>query len=139
VIAPIFEMSLRQSLIMSDGTWMIFLQRPIAFTLLVVCAVLLAMSAYSSLMKRRDWRAELAEAEPARRADQDRQIPHTASNQRDQGGGHDNRSAPVFRTRAGSAAFAAAPHTVQAQAFPSRRSPSWCSSEPAVRRTSSRA
>ena len=30
MIAPIFEMSLRQSLIMSDGDWMIFLQRPIA-------------------------------------------------------------------------------------------------------------
>ena len=60
VIAPIFEMSLRQSLIMSDGTWMIFLQRPIALTLLGVCAALLALSAYSYLMKRRDWRAQLA-------------------------------------------------------------------------------
>ena len=36
VIAPIFEMSLRQSLIMSDGTWAIFLQRPIALVLLLV-------------------------------------------------------------------------------------------------------
>ena len=30
VIAPIFEMSLRQSLIMSNGNWSIFMQRPIA-------------------------------------------------------------------------------------------------------------
>ena len=30
VIAPILEMSLRQSLIMSNGTWAIFLERPIA-------------------------------------------------------------------------------------------------------------
>src|SRR5881396_2935323 len=35
VIAPIFEMSLRQSLIMSNGSWTIFLQRPIAASLLV--------------------------------------------------------------------------------------------------------
>src|SRR5687767_8147044 len=61
VIAPIFEMSLRQSLIMSNGNWLIFLQRPIALTLVIVCTVLLAMSAYSALMARRDWRAKLAE------------------------------------------------------------------------------
>ena len=36
VIAPIFEMSLRQSLIMSNGNYLIFLQRPIAPTLMVV-------------------------------------------------------------------------------------------------------
>jgi putative tricarboxylic transport membrane protein len=63
VIAPIFEMSLRQSLIMSDGTWLIFVQRPIALTLLIVCAGLLALSAYSILSQRRDWRTKLAEAE----------------------------------------------------------------------------
>jgi putative tricarboxylic transport membrane protein len=63
VIAPIFEMSLRQSLIMSDGTWLIFLQRPIALTLLAICVVLLALSALSLVLQRRDWRAKLAEAE----------------------------------------------------------------------------
>ncbi len=36
VIAPIFEMSLRQSLIMSDGTWAIFLQRPVALVLMAL-------------------------------------------------------------------------------------------------------
>ena len=61
VIAPLFEMSLRQSLIMSNGNWLIFLQRPIALTLIVVCAVLLAMSALSMLRAQRDWRAKLAE------------------------------------------------------------------------------
>jgi putative tricarboxylic transport membrane protein len=61
VIAPIFEMSLRQSLIMSDGNWLIFLQRPIALTLMVVCAALLAASAVSAITARRDWRAKLAE------------------------------------------------------------------------------
>jgi putative tricarboxylic transport membrane protein len=63
VIAPIFEMSLRQSLIMSDGTWLIFLQRPIAVTLLAICATLLALAAWSAIARRRDWRAKLAEAE----------------------------------------------------------------------------
>ncbi len=65
VIAPLFEMSLRQSLIMSDGTWMIFLQRPIALTLLAVSAGLLVLSVISMWSRRRDWRAKLAEAEAA--------------------------------------------------------------------------
>jgi putative tricarboxylic transport membrane protein len=63
VIAPIFELSLRQSLIMSDGNWLIFVQRPIAQALLAVCALLLALAALSLLLKRRDWRAKLAEVE----------------------------------------------------------------------------
>jgi putative tricarboxylic transport membrane protein len=63
VIAPIFEMSLRQSLIMSDGTWLIFVQRPIALILLILCVLLLALSFSSYLMQRRDWRTRLAEAE----------------------------------------------------------------------------
>jgi putative tricarboxylic transport membrane protein len=63
VIAPTFEMSLRQSLVMSNGAWTIFFQRPIAGALLAVCAALLALSALSFLMKRRDWRDKLAEAE----------------------------------------------------------------------------
>jgi putative tricarboxylic transport membrane protein len=61
VIAPIFEMSLRQSLIMSNGNWMIFLNRPIAMVLIGVSAALLAMSLISALLARRDWRAKLAE------------------------------------------------------------------------------
>jgi putative tricarboxylic transport membrane protein len=63
VIAPIFEMSLRQSLIMSDGTWAIFLQRPIALVLLVVSAGLLALSAITLVSRRKDWRPKLTEAE----------------------------------------------------------------------------
>jgi putative tricarboxylic transport membrane protein len=62
VIAPIFEMSLRQSLIMSNGAWLIFLQRPIALTLILICVTLLAISALTPLLHRRDWRAKLAEA-----------------------------------------------------------------------------
>src|SRR6185312_14333853 len=60
VIAPIFEMSLRQSLIMSDGNWTIFLNRWIALALLLVCAVLLIASAVSAIRAQRDWRAKMA-------------------------------------------------------------------------------
>jgi putative tricarboxylic transport membrane protein len=63
VIAPIFEMSLRQSLIMSNGRWTIFFQRPIAGALLGVCAVLLALAALSLVRSRKDWRNKLVEAE----------------------------------------------------------------------------
>jgi len=60
VIAPIFEMSLRQALIMSDGTWMIFVQRPVAAVLLAISAVLLVVSAATYFARRRDWKAKLA-------------------------------------------------------------------------------
>jgi putative tricarboxylic transport membrane protein len=63
VIAPIFEQSLRQSLIMSNGNYLIFFQRPIALGLLVVSVALLALSAVSFVTRRRDWREQLAEAE----------------------------------------------------------------------------
>jgi putative tricarboxylic transport membrane protein len=63
VIAPIFEMSLRQSLIMSSGGWDIFVQRPIALTLLLVSAGLLLLSAWSLVSRHKDWRARLAQAE----------------------------------------------------------------------------
>jgi putative tricarboxylic transport membrane protein len=61
VIAPIFEMSLRQSLIMSDGNWRIFYDRSISFWLLVAAVCLLAQSAISAFRARRDWRAKMAE------------------------------------------------------------------------------
>jgi TctA family transporter len=48
------------NLIMSDGTWLIFPQRPIALTLLCACAALLAASAVSMLTARRDWREKMA-------------------------------------------------------------------------------
>jgi putative tricarboxylic transport membrane protein len=63
VIAPLFEMSLRQSLIMSDGHWAIFYQRSIALTLLMISAGLLLLAAWGVVRKRKDWRAKLAAAE----------------------------------------------------------------------------
>jgi putative tricarboxylic transport membrane protein len=63
VISPTLEMSLRQSLIMSNGNWVIFFQRPITAMLLAGCALLLALAGLSLARKRKDWRAKLAEAE----------------------------------------------------------------------------
>ena len=63
VIAPIFEQSLRQSLIMSNGNYLIFFQRPIALGLLAVSVGLLTLSARSFLTRRKDWREKLAEVE----------------------------------------------------------------------------
>jgi putative tricarboxylic transport membrane protein len=63
VISPTFEMSLRQSLVMSNGDWLIFFQRPIALVLVAIAVTLLALSALSALRRRADWRSKLAEAE----------------------------------------------------------------------------
>ena len=63
VIAPTFEQSLRQSLIMSNGDYWIFFQRSISLTLLLISALLLLMSFVSFVLRRKDWRAKLAEAE----------------------------------------------------------------------------
>jgi putative tricarboxylic transport membrane protein len=60
VIAPIFEMSLRQALIMSDGHWSIFVQRPVAAVLLAASAGLLALSGIGYFSRRKDWRARMA-------------------------------------------------------------------------------
>lgn len=51
VLAPIFEMSLRQSLILSGGSYVIFLQRPLAAALLGLAGGLLLL-ALASLVRR---------------------------------------------------------------------------------------
>ena len=56
-------MSLRQSLIMSNGNWTIFFQRPIALVLLAVIAAAAAARRLSVLRRRKDWRSKLADAE----------------------------------------------------------------------------
>jgi putative tricarboxylic transport membrane protein len=63
VIAPILEQSLRQSLIMSNGDYLIFFQRPISLSLLAVAGGLLVLAALALVRKRADWRTKLAEAE----------------------------------------------------------------------------
>jgi putative tricarboxylic transport membrane protein len=63
VLAPMLELSLRQSLSMSDGRYTIFVERPIAATLLAVALVLVVLSLRPLLARRRDWRARLGLAE----------------------------------------------------------------------------
>jgi putative tricarboxylic transport membrane protein len=65
VISPTFELSLRQSLVMSNGQWLIFFERPIAAVLMALAAGLLFMSAFSLARSRKDWRTRLADAEAA--------------------------------------------------------------------------
>jgi putative tricarboxylic transport membrane protein len=63
VLAPMLEMSLRQSLAMSDGQYSIFLSRSIATTLLAVAAGLVLLSLRPLLTRGPDWRARLMLAE----------------------------------------------------------------------------
>ncbi|MEA3156581.1 MAG: putative tricarboxylic transport rane protein [Betaproteobacteria bacterium] len=59
VLAPMLELSLRQSLAMSAGDYSIFLQRPIALTMLILGAVLLLLGLKPLLVKGRDWRSKV--------------------------------------------------------------------------------
>jgi putative tricarboxylic transport membrane protein len=38
ILGPILEENLRRSLIISDGSWIVFLERPIALTMLLLSA-----------------------------------------------------------------------------------------------------
>jgi putative tricarboxylic transport membrane protein len=59
VLAPMLEMSLRQSLALSSGSYRIFLQRPIAATMLFLGLGLLLLSLRSGFGKGKDWRRRL--------------------------------------------------------------------------------
>ena len=63
VLAPLLELSLRQSLAMSDGHYAIFLHRPIAATLLALGAALVLLNLYTVVRHRVDWRSRMALAE----------------------------------------------------------------------------
>jgi putative tricarboxylic transport membrane protein len=56
VLAPMLEMSLRQSLAMSGGNYAIFVTRPIAATMLFVGVALLLLSLRPLLTRGADWR-----------------------------------------------------------------------------------
>ena len=60
VLATMLEMAMRQSLAMSDGSYAIFVTRPISATLLAVGAVLLTLALRPIVTKTLDWRARLA-------------------------------------------------------------------------------
>jgi putative tricarboxylic transport membrane protein len=59
VLAPMLELSLRQSLAMSGGDWGIFLERPIAVTLFSLGALLMLYSLKPLFFKGKDWREEV--------------------------------------------------------------------------------
>ena len=59
VLGPMLELSLRQSLAMSGGSYGIFLERPIAVTMFVLALVLLALALKPLLFKGKDWRSDV--------------------------------------------------------------------------------
>jgi putative tricarboxylic transport membrane protein len=63
VLAPMIEMSLRQSLAMSNGQYAILVSRPISGVLLAVAAALVLWSLRPLVSRTVDWRAKLALAE----------------------------------------------------------------------------
>jgi putative tricarboxylic transport membrane protein len=60
VLAPMMELSLRQSLAMSAGNYAIFVTRPISVTLLAVGLILVALALRPLIWRTLDWRARLA-------------------------------------------------------------------------------
>ncbi len=63
VLAPMLEMSLRQSLAMSRGSYLIFIQRPIAGTMFLVALALLILGLKPLFQRGVDWRGKLGLAE----------------------------------------------------------------------------
>jgi putative tricarboxylic transport membrane protein len=59
VLAPMLELSLRQSLAMSAGDYSIFVQRPIALTMQILGVLLFLLSLKPLVIKGKDWRAEV--------------------------------------------------------------------------------
>jgi len=59
ILAPMMEMSFRQSLAMSSGSYAIFVNRPIALVMLTVGLALLLLSIVPFLIKKVDWRQRL--------------------------------------------------------------------------------
>jgi putative tricarboxylic transport membrane protein len=59
ILAPMMEMSFRQSLAMSSGSYAIFVNRPIALVMLTVGLALLLLSIVPFLIKKLDWRQQL--------------------------------------------------------------------------------
>ncbi len=64
IIAPMLELSLRQSLALSGGSYLVFLERPIAATMLGIGAAVLAFNLWSAA-SRSDWRKKVGLGEKA--------------------------------------------------------------------------
>jgi len=59
ILAPMIEVTLRQSLSLSGGRYAIFVERPIAATMLAAAAALLLLGLAPLVARGRDWRARL--------------------------------------------------------------------------------
>lgn len=59
ILSPMAEMSLRQSLNMSGGSYAILVERPLSLTMLAIAGALLASSLLPFLFRRLDWRRQL--------------------------------------------------------------------------------
>jgi putative tricarboxylic transport membrane protein len=59
ILAPMVEMSFRQSLSMSSGSYGIFINRPIALVMLIIGLSFLLLGICPLVMKRADWRQRL--------------------------------------------------------------------------------
>ncbi|MGZ8264683.1 MAG: tripartite tricarboxylate transporter permease, partial [Burkholderiales bacterium] len=59
VLAPMFELSLRQSLAMSAGDYSIFIERPIAATMLVLGLILFLLGLKPLFSRKKDWRTKV--------------------------------------------------------------------------------
>jgi putative tricarboxylic transport membrane protein len=59
VLAPMMELSLRQSLAMSAGSYAIFVSRPISVTLLAIGLVLVVLALRPLISRTMDWRSRL--------------------------------------------------------------------------------
>ena len=63
VLAPIIEVSFRQSLAMSDGSYSIFIQRPVSVIFLVCAVVMILLAIKPLIWKKSGFRDRLTEAE----------------------------------------------------------------------------
>jgi putative tricarboxylic transport membrane protein len=63
VLGPLMEQALRQSLLLSNGSFLIFVTRPISAATLAIAAFLFLSTIFPHLRKRRDKLAELEEEE----------------------------------------------------------------------------
>jgi putative tricarboxylic transport membrane protein len=63
VLAPVIEFSFRQALAMSDGAYSIFILRPISAIFLAVALIMLLLGLKPLIVKSRDWRQKLTQAE----------------------------------------------------------------------------
>lgn len=64
ILSPMVEMSLRQSLGLSGGSYAIFIERPLSLAMLGIAVVLVLLGLLPALARRLDWRRRMALDEP---------------------------------------------------------------------------